>query len=316
MEPASKIGDILGSTVGQCGLCLGPNELIRVEFRCIRWKPMHFEPWNSLQKLFDEDPPVNASAIPEEDNGAAEVPQKVSQKSNNLHAGDVGRVEAVIEAESSGRGRDGNSGDCGNSIALVAVSEDRRFSDGSPCLAGVGNEEEPALVEKSKVGATATGFFLSVTTCASSTWQWLLRLFGWHVVPVSATSTAILSSLATSDRGGSGYRNAFRSVWLFGAASTGRSNTPLPKHLAPRAAAVCPSASLSNEKDVPAPVLIEVRWPLLVGNSGPIEQRSLSRSSPLLRLIGTCFRHGAALLPVAFLPPAFGRVLGVSCLMV
>ena len=314
-ESASKFNDVLGRTVGQSTLGFRPHELVRVKLRGIGREPMHVEPLVAAQKLLDDDAPVDGAAIPEEHNQPTQVPEKVAQESDDLHSRDVGAVETEVKSKPLARWGNGDSGDSRDSIAPVAVSEDRRLPDRRPGLAKVRDEEESAFVKKYEMGPKSSGFFLYVATRISSSGRWLPRFSAWPGVPASATSIPDSSSRATHGPGGSESRNASRSAWQSAAESRGLLCILPLERLSPAVAAACASATGTIAADVQALASAGVRPPHPVGSSAPNAPQSLSRHSESRQQTDTSCRLAAELrLDICVLPVAEG-FHGVACLI-
>ena len=71
----------------------------------------------------------------------------MAQESDDLHAGDVDRVETKVQPETLSGWGHGDTGDDGNAIPSIAVREQRGLSDRRPGLAEVRDEEEAAFVD-------------------------------------------------------------------------------------------------------------------------------------------------------------------------
>ena len=50
--------------IGQSALRLGPYKFHRIELRGISWKPLHMEPWVTIEKVIDRFPPMDESFVP------------------------------------------------------------------------------------------------------------------------------------------------------------------------------------------------------------------------------------------------------------
>lgn len=314
-ESASKLNDVLGRTVGQGVFGLGPHELVRVKLRGIGREPMHMEALVAAQKLLNDEAPVDGAAIPKKYNRPAQVPEKVVQESDDLHAGDVDAVQTEVKSKplpqrGYGDGRDGR-----NPIPLIAVSEDGRLPDRCPGLADVRDEEEPAFVEKYEMGPKSSGFFLYSATRISSSGRWFPRLFVWPDVAASATSIRDSSSPATHGLGGSESRNAFRSAWQSAAGSRGLSCNLLRKRLCSVVAAACASGTGRTAADDQVLVLTEERLPHLGESSGPNVLQSLSRSLESRPQIDTFCQLAVELRLDVFVLPAAERCHEVAYLI-
>ena len=254
-----KRRDVLWRAIGESVLCLGPDELIRIEFWGIGGKAMHMEPLVFLNELSDDDAPVDRAAVPKEHHRASQVPQKVTQESNDLHASDVARVEAKIQSETLSGWRHGDAGDNGNPIPPIAVLENRSLPDWCPGLTDVRDEEEAGLVEKDEMGPKFLGFFLNAANRVPSSARWLSRPVAKPAAPVSGRSSPSPASPATHGLDDSVFRNISRSAWICAAGSTGpsyilRTGNPLPATAA-AAASVGALASAGVQKQAWAEVL-------------------------------------------------------------
>ena len=204
----SEFDDILGRAVGQGALGLGPDEFVRVEFRSIGWEELDIEPPLLAQEVLDDEAFVDRASIPKQHHRAPQVPKQTSQEPHDLHPRDVGAVETEIESKPPPTGRDGDSGDRGDPIMPVAVSEDRGLPNRRPGLADIRHEEEAAFIEKGEMGPKSSGFFLYLATSLFSTGRWLARPAVWHGAPASATSIVNSPSLARHGPGGSEFQSA------------------------------------------------------------------------------------------------------------
>ncbi len=223
-QPRPKLGDVLWRTIGERVLGLGPDTLVRVEFRGVGWEPMDVKPCVRAQEVLDDDAPVNGAAIPQEHHRSTQMPQKVAQESDDLHAGDVDRVETNVQPETRSGWGHGDTGDDGNAIPSIAVFEQRGISDRRPGPADVRDEEESAFVEEDEMGPTCSGLFLDAATRVSSSARWRSRPVAEPAAPASDTSSPTSpASPATHGLDDSVSRNVSRSAWRCAAGSTGLS---------------------------------------------------------------------------------------------
>lgn len=312
-ELASEFGDILGRAIGQGRLGLGPDEFIRVEFWSVGRKRLDMKPVVLAQEVLDDDAFVDRASIPKQHHRSPQMPKQIAQESNDLHTRDVGCVQAQIEAKSYPAGRDGDSGDGGDPITPVAVSEDRGLSDRCPGLANVRNEEEAAFVEEGEMGPKSLGFFLYAATWISSTGRSLPRLFAWPDVPVSAMSTPSSASLAKHGPGGRGPQNAARSASLCAAGSTNPLRIQLPEPPVSGVAAVRASAVVTTAAAFPTQAWAAERSPHPPESSEPSAPPSLWKHSRSRPPIDRSCQHGATSWRGTSVPPAVEGFLGVSC---
>lgn len=312
-ESTSKLNDVLGCTVGQRTLGLGPHKLVRVEFRGIERKPVNMDSPVPTQELLDDDAPVDGNAVPQEYNWSAQVPEKVTQESEDFHAGDVGAVETEVKSKSPPRRGDGKRGDGRNPIPLTAVFENRRLTDRCPGLSHVRNEKEPAFVEKYEMGPKSSGFFLYAGTRASSSGRWLPRLSVWPDVLASGTSIRESSSPATHGRGDSEYRSASGSAWQCAAGSRDLSYILPRERLSPAIVAACASGIGKAAADARVLAWAGERLPHLRESSEPNAPRNLSRRLESRPQTDTSCQLAGELRLDVFVLPAVERSPGVSC---
>jgi len=278
-EAVPQVGDISGRAIGQCALGVVPDKFVRVEFRGVSRKAMDPEPFVLVEKLTDDDAPVDRAAVPQEHDRPAQMPQEMAQETDDLHAGDVGCVETEVKSKTRARGGHGDGGDGGNSISPIAVSEDGGLADRRPGLADVRNEEEPAFVEEDEMGPKSLGFFLYSATRISSSGRWPPRPFAWPGAPVFATSIPNSASPATHGPGGSGSRNAARSVWICAAGSTVGSCILPPEDLVLATVTACVSGTATVAVDARASAWAGEPLCLPGGSSVSSAPQSLWRSS-------------------------------------
>ncbi len=133
-------------------------------------------------------PPMDRTAIPEEEYEPAEMFEHATEEGLHLRAGDIARVKIDEQSHALTFRRNGNRGDSGNSIAPIAMAMNRCFARGCPGLSNIGNEQKSALIKKSEMGPKFLSFFLYVAIFSLSNVQWQLRPAEWHDAPVFASS--------------------------------------------------------------------------------------------------------------------------------
>jgi hypothetical protein len=312
-ESAAKLNDILGRTVGQSTLGIGPHEFVGVELWGIGGKPMHMQPLVLAQKLLDDDAPVDGATIPKQYNRSEQVPEKMAQESDDLHTGNVGAVETEVKSKPLPQRGDSDGRDRRNPIPFVAVSEDGCPPDGCPGLADVRDEEEPAFVEEYQMGPKSSSFFLYAATPLSSSGRWLARLSVWPDVPAFGTSIGDPSSPATHGPGGNESRSASRSAWQSAVGSTGLSCILLRGRLFPAIAQARASGTGKAAADGQVLAWAGERLPHLGESSGPNAPQSLSRRLESRLRTDTSCRLAADLRLDVFVLPAAEGFHGVSC---
>ncbi len=62
-QPRPKLGDVWWRTIGERVLGLGPDTLVRVEFRGVGREPMDVKSCVLAQEVLDDDAPVNGDTV-------------------------------------------------------------------------------------------------------------------------------------------------------------------------------------------------------------------------------------------------------------
>jgi hypothetical protein len=104
---------------------------------------------------------MNFPAVPQQDDLAAEMTEQLTEKRDDLGAGDVVHAAIEVQAEAPTKRRHGERRDNGNSVPAIAVPKARRVPDGRPGLADVGDKQEAALIDERQMSAAAPGVFLT-----------------------------------------------------------------------------------------------------------------------------------------------------------
>ena len=159
-ERLRELAEVLRGAIGQLLLGVGPHKLVRVEFGRVGGKGVDVEPRSAPKELAHEPALVDRASVPEEDHLAAQVPQEVPEKPDDLHARDVGGVEVDIQPQAAIGRRRRKGRDGGDPVVPVAVAREGGAAAGRPGLAEVRDEQKSAFVEEREMGATPSGVFL------------------------------------------------------------------------------------------------------------------------------------------------------------
>jgi hypothetical protein len=117
-----------------------PDLLRRIELRRIRWELFQMQPGIGLAHCLDRRSAMNAAAVPEEDDMAAQVPQQHSEELGHVDGLKVVRLEAEVEAQVLALRGHGEGGQRRDPVMLVAIGDDGGLSCGSPRPAARGDE--------------------------------------------------------------------------------------------------------------------------------------------------------------------------------
>jgi hypothetical protein len=154
-------GDVIGATVGETPLGVGPDGFVGVELRGVGRKEFEMQSRKSSTDFPNPFSFVNAGVVPDHDDVPAEVVQQVSEKFAHLIVPDVLRVALEVQADAPTPGRNGEAGDHGNAIMPVAMMNDGRLPTGRPGLSHRGDQEEARLVDEDDVGTQPRSVFFT-----------------------------------------------------------------------------------------------------------------------------------------------------------
>lgn len=150
----------------------------------------------TLDEILHLPSSVDGTAIPEKKDGAAEMLEHIAEEGLHLRSGDIARVKVDEQSHALAFRRDGNCGDGGNPVTLVAVTVNWRLARGRPCLSNIGDEQKSALIEEREMGPKFLRFFLYVAMFSFSNVQWQSRPVGWRDAPAFANSIPYFSAMA------------------------------------------------------------------------------------------------------------------------
>lgn len=157
-----ELGDVDRREVGQFAVLQpGPDILHRVVVR--RPRRQHFQVQAAVlpKELSDDRPLVVVAAIPNDDDLAAEVLQKIPEKRDDFVCREEAiRIRGKVEAESLSGGRDTHPADDGDFVPMSAIGvEHRSLADDRPSSPYDGIEKQARFVDQNEVGVGSAGFF-------------------------------------------------------------------------------------------------------------------------------------------------------------
>ena len=98
-EMSLELVGTVRATVGESPLRQGPHRLVRVQLRRVGRKVLEPQPREGGAQRADGWPLVNRAAVPDHDDGAAEVVQEVSEKCADLRLADVDRFAFSLKGK-------------------------------------------------------------------------------------------------------------------------------------------------------------------------------------------------------------------------
>ena len=268
-QMGSHLLAVFMNAVGQISFSMSPRLFHRVQFRRIARESIDMEASLSCQKLLDDLAPMDFATIPNDEHIASQVTRQLAQESNDLQARDIVGMESRIKPKPTTSGRDGQDANDRYFVTPIAVSQNRRLTHGRPCPTDVGNQQKPALVEKSQMGPKSFGLFLYGAKPASSIAEFSPRPVAVPVFQASDNSIPIPHATAsTRPRACTEPHIDPRPVSRSVSGSTTPRCAPPPRLLSAIALADLPSASTSDGSDVPSRHVFSIPSFLSSGESG------------------------------------------------
>jgi hypothetical protein len=290
-QATAEVSPVAQQTVRGVAFEVVPHLLDGIQFRRIRGELFHVQPGMGLAHRLDGRAPMNRAAIPEQDDGSPEMPQKRPQERGHIEGLEVVRLKADVQAQVLAFGRDRQGRQRRNPIVLVIVGEDRCVPHGRPGPATGRDEQKAALIQESEMGPKSSGFFLWPAMCSASSARWPARSVGWLAAPAPDSSTPSGVRASRRARDDSAPQSAPESPPRCAAGSTARWRT---HGFGPPGATAAPTAYTA-------------RWSIctaarvLVGGPRPL-RRPRPRPAATDKLI--------PLTPAPGAPPRSGSILG------
>ena len=100
-----------------------PNQLVRVQFRCVGGEPLHLKTRMTRQQLEDGLAAVNRAAVPDQDDVAGNVTQEIAQEDRDLDVSNVGLVEVDVQPAVETTRTDRHGGNRRDLVAPVGVGK-------------------------------------------------------------------------------------------------------------------------------------------------------------------------------------------------
>ena len=246
--------------------------------------------------------PMNHALIPQKNNRAFKMTQKVVQKSLNLRCFDVFTgIESDIQGGALSFRRNADSG---NSRYFRPIARHRQMGSLSPrrpCAPDIGNQEKTAFVKKYQMGTSLIRVFLYAAIRSVSSVVWLFRRVLGLSFRVSGSSSPSRLEDARGDWGDTSHQTVFllprqRALWSIDRCGI-PSRTPLSVRFASRFFSGRPSVFAG----VRVPILLSWLLRLLSGTfratetPSPVNNRVSSlRPTGYNRFAATLWRVGAA----------------------
>lgn len=196
--------------VSQGSFELCPDEFIWIEFRGVAWETMGVKPRVFTEELLDRGRLMGFAAIPQQDHGAAQVPEQLPKETSHLWEADIlVAVEPGIEGDAPAFWGDADRRDGRDFGPSASTAEIGGLSPWGPRAGNVGDQKETALIEKRQVGPKSFSFFLYEATDTVSSDGWRPRPVPWPFSLASGSSSPGPSSASSNWR----WSSVSQSAW-------------------------------------------------------------------------------------------------------
>jgi len=153
--------EIVGATIGQPGLGIGPDAFVGIELGCVGRKELEMEARIAAAQLANRLSLVDRGIIEDADHVASEVTQRVTEERAHLGLADVVAVATEVEAHPAAHRADGQSRDDRQAVVPVVVGDLRCLSARRPGPPKGRDQEEPRFVDEEEMRLPARGVFFT-----------------------------------------------------------------------------------------------------------------------------------------------------------
>ncbi len=154
-------GEVVGPTVGQTSLGVGPDGFVGVELRGVRRKVFEMQSRESAADFPNRFSFVNAGVVPDDEDVTPKVAQQVPEKFADLVVSNVLRVALEVQADAPAPGSNREARDHRDAIMPVAMMKEGCLTARRPGLSHRGDQEEARLVDEDDVGTQPRSVFFT-----------------------------------------------------------------------------------------------------------------------------------------------------------
>ena len=153
----------IGPTVGELGLGEVPHAFFGIDLGRVGREALELESGVGAAQSPDQVAAVHAAVVPQDDDGAVQMAQQMTQEVADLGLLNVLGVQAIVEPEALTCRTDGEPGDGGDFLSpSLAVTNDRGLPAWCPGLSDRGDQEEPGFIDEDEVGTQPLGVFFTL----------------------------------------------------------------------------------------------------------------------------------------------------------
>ena len=159
---AGEGAEVVGASIGQDSFGELPDLLIGIELGSVGGEGLDAQPGEALEQGADEWATVDLDAVPEHDDGPAEMGQQGPQEGTDVRRAQVlVGMTADVQPAAVATGTQGQGRDDRNPIVPLPVVQYGRLASRGPGAPHRGRQEEAALVDEDEVGAQPRGVFFT-----------------------------------------------------------------------------------------------------------------------------------------------------------
>lgn len=254
---ALEIIRVLGDAIGHVMFHPVPYEFGWIKLRGIPGKEVGMNTAMLFKESLDRSGLMRTAPVPEQHESSFEMPQEVSQKSQDLRMPNVlQRMKADVQGDSPFTGR---NADCRDRRDLRPPSgnlKNRGLSDKSPGSSNSRDKTESALVEEDQRDFKPFGLFLYAAMNGASTVLFPFHLVLWLLFQVSGGLSQALSESSKRGRDDKSLRSGHQSLWPLFRASIGQWNSRFSRDLPQAYVPAFAFGARLVSQAYPAPVLI------------------------------------------------------------
>jgi len=162
VQPPVEGIQIVGPTIGQTGLGIGPHAFVWIELRRVGREGLEVEPRVAATQLPNRFALVDRGIVEDRDDLASQVSQQVAEEVADVGVADIVAMATEVESHPPAPGADREPGDDGQTIVAVAVVDPGVCPQGAQVRRSVGIRRNPDSSTKTRCARQRVALF---STC-------------------------------------------------------------------------------------------------------------------------------------------------------
>lgn len=156
-----QFGDIVSLAIREPLFGQLPDSLVGVELRCIGRKALQVNPLGASAEFAHELTAMGISAVPQDEDVAADLAKQLSEEVAGLELSDVLGVKLKVKVQSLAMRGNRDPRDDGDPVAPIDVMNRGGLADGRPGAGDRRSQLEARFVGEDEVGAQPFGVFFT-----------------------------------------------------------------------------------------------------------------------------------------------------------